>query len=196
MTEPTQHVLEAIVLGGSTGSIDALSQILPALPPDYPLPIAVAVHVPPREPSVLAAVLRGMVAVSVREADDKDPFGPGIHIAPPDYHLLVESKRSFALSADGAVHFSRPSIDVLFETAADAFGPAVAGVLLSGASEDGARGLLCIRRAGGATIVQSPESASARTMPEAAIRLEAAERVLAPADIGRFLASLAQEATR
>lgn len=197
MTEPTQHALEAIVLGGSTGSIDALSQILPALAADYPIPIAVTLHVPPREPSVLVAVLAGMTAVAVREAGDKDSFaGPGVHVAPPDYHLLIESKRSFALSADEPVHFSRPSIDVLFETAADAFGPAVAGVLLSGASEDGARGLLRIRRAGGATVVQSPETASARTMPDAAIRLEAAEHVLSPADIGRFLASLGEEATR
>jgi two-component system, chemotaxis family, protein-glutamate methylesterase/glutaminase len=198
MTEPTQHVLEAIVLGGSTGSIDALARILPALPADYPIPIAVTLHVPPREPSVLAPVLAGMTAVAVHEPLDKDSFAlPGIHVAPPDYHLLIESTRCFALSADDPVHFSRPSIDVLFETAADVFGPAVAGVLLSGASEDGARGLLCIRRAGGTTVVQSPESAAAATMPEAAMRLEAATHVLSPADIGRFLASLAeQEPTR
>lgn len=183
--------IEAIVIGGSAGGLDALSQILPALPPAFALPIALVLHVHPRKPSHLAQVLSARCALPVKEAEDKEPLSAGtLYFAPPNYHLLVEQRRSFSLSVDDPVFFSRPAIDVLFESAADAFGPALAGVLLSGGSEDGARGIAQIQRSGGLTIVQAPGTASVPVMPNAALRLCAVRHVLPLSEIGPFLARL------
>jgi two-component system chemotaxis response regulator CheB len=183
---------EAIVIGGSAGALDALQTILPSLPRAYALPIVVVLHMLPGRPSGLAGVLGASTALPVKEAEDKEPIRAGmVYLASPSYHLLVEKDRCFALSVDEPVHFSRPSIDVLFESAADAFGKGLVGVLLSGANEDGARGLLGIRRAGGFTIVQSPETAASRQMPESALRLEAADRVSNLATIGELLRAIA-----
>lgn len=180
-----------IVIGGSAGAIDALSRIFSALPPTFAIPIAVVVHLPPGRPSAMAEVLGSKCALHVREADDKEPIEPRrVYVAPPGYHLLVEKGGWFSLSVDELVHFSRPSIDVLFESAADALGRGVVGVLLSGASEDGANGLQRIRAVGGTTLVQAPETALVPTMPAAAVRLGAAGQVLPSDEIGTFLAQL------
>lgn len=179
----------AIVIGGSAGALDALAIILPALPADLAVPVVIALHVSPREPSHLAAVLGNKCALPVREADDKEPVEHGVYLAPPDYHLLVERSRCFSLSVDELVHFSRPSIDVLFETAAAAFGPALVAVLLSGANDDGAHGLAAVRAAGGTTVVQDPVSAAVATMPRSALALGCVDHILAPARIGPFLAA-------
>jgi two-component system chemotaxis response regulator CheB len=182
---------EVIVAGGSAGAIDALSAILPVLPRGFPIPLALVLHVAPDRPSRLADALGGMCALTVKEAEDKEPIAPGfVYVAPPNYHLLLERSRHLSLSMDEQVNFSRPAIDVTFESAADACGPALAGILLSGANSDGARGLAAIQRAGGLTIVQSVETAAVRTMPEAAIRLAPPTRLLPPAAIGPFLARL------
>ncbi len=189
-TMPTQS--EAIVIGGSAGALDALQTILPSLPRAFGLPVTVVLHMLPGRPSGLAGVLGASTLLGVKEAEDKEPMHGGtVYLASPGYHLLVEKDRRFALSVDDSVHFSRPSIDVLFESAADAFGERLVGVLLSGANEDGARGLFRIRRAGGFTVVQSPATAAARAMPEAALRLAAAERVSDLAEIGDLLRALA-----
>jgi two-component system, chemotaxis family, protein-glutamate methylesterase/glutaminase len=186
-TQPT----EAIVIGGSAGAIEALNAILPTLPRDFPLPIAVVLHLLPGRPSQLASVLGLHSALPVRETEDKQPFSPGcVYVAPPNYHLLMEKTGSFALSVDPPVLFSRPSIDVFFETAAEAYGPALLGVLLSGANEDGARGLSRISAAGGRIAVQDPSSASSRAMPEAALRFTRPDYVLPLAQMGPFLLSL------
>ena len=182
--------IAAIVVGGSAGALDALAIVLPALPADFAIPVAIALHVSPRDPSHLAEVLSARCALPVREADDKEPVERGVYLAAPDYHLLVEASRRFSLSVDDQVHFSRPSIDVLFESAAEAFGPQLVAVLLSGANDDGARGLACVRRAGGTTVVQSPATAIVATMPESALALGCVEHMLAPAAIGPFLAAL------
>lgn len=182
--------IAAIVVGGSAGALDVLAVVLPALPADFAIPIAIALHVAPRQPSHLAEVLGAKCALPVREADDKEPIECGVYLAAPDYHLLVESSRSFSLSVDEQVHFSRPSIDVLFETAADVYGPALVAVLLSGANDDGARGLAHVRDAGGVTVVQSPTTAAVSVMPEAAVALDCVDHVLSPAAIGPFLAAL------
>ena len=161
---------EAVVIGASAGAVDALSAILPALPAGYPLPVVVVVHVPPDKKSVMAELFRNKCRVDVREAEDKEPLAPGtVYFAPPDYHLLVEPDRRLSLSSEEPVHYSRPAIDVLFETAADAFGPAAVGVLLTGASADGARGLRAICAVGGAAVVQHPDEAAVPTMPRAGI---------------------------
>jgi two-component system chemotaxis response regulator CheB len=162
--------LEAIVIGASAGAVDTLSVLLPGLPADYPLPLLVVVHLPADKPTILPELLRAKCRIAVREAEDKEPVVPAtVYFAPPDYHLLVEADRTLALSSDEPVLYSRPSIDVLFESAADAYGPHVLGVVLSGANSDGALGLKAIMDAGGRGAVQDPQSASAAAMPQAAL---------------------------
>lgn len=159
----------AIVLGASAGAVEALLALLPRLPATCP-PILAAVHVPPDRPNMLVSLLEPRCGVRIKEAEDKEQTLPGrVYFAPPDYHLLVEHGGALALSSDEAVHYSRPSIDVLFESAADAWGPALAGVILTGANEDGAQGLASVARAGGRTLVQDPASALAPAMPLAAL---------------------------
>jgi two-component system chemotaxis response regulator CheB len=175
----TAAPVEAIVVGASAGAVEALSRLLPALPADYPLPLLIVVHIPPDRDNALVALLRQRSRLAVVEAEDKAPIAPGTaYFAPADYHLLVETDRTLALSADDLVLFSRPSIDVLFESAAQAYGPALVGVVLTGANEDGARGLAAIAEAGGLALVQDPDEASARTMPDAALAACATARRL------------------
>lgn len=160
---------KAIVIGASAGAVQALSQILPRLPASYPLPVIVVVHVP-AAPSGLVTLFRSKCDVSVREPEDKEPILPGaVYFAPPGYHLLVEHDGSFALSTDEPVLFSRPSIDILFESAADSYRNALVGVILTGANEDGAAGVAAIGEAGGTVLVQDPDSAFATAMPSAAL---------------------------
>lgn len=192
MNTEMSHPLAAIVIGGSAGALDALSVILPELPADFHLPVVVALHLLPGRPSGLAAVLGYRCALRVKEAEDKEPILPGtLYLVSPNYHLLVERQGCFSLSADELVNFSRPSIDVLFESAADAYGSGLAAVLLSGANDDGARGLARIRAAGGVAIVQTPETAVASTMPSAALLCGAAGEVLPLEAIGPRLVVLA-----
>lgn len=184
--------LHAVVVGGSAGALEVLQASLSLLPSSYPLPIAIVVHLLANRPSGLAQVLGERCALSVREADDKEQFRAGaVYLASPNYHLLVEKDRHFALSDDELVNFSRPSVDVLFESAADAFGPELLGVLLSGANNDGALGLFRIHQAGGTTVVQSPDTAAAREMPTAALGLFRPDFVAKTADLGPLLLELA-----
>lgn len=181
------HPPEAIVVGASAGALEALSEILPPLPHDFPIPIAIVVHLPPERNSVLADLLRVKCHLDVREAEDKEPFEPGrVYLAPPDYHLLVEADRWLSLSNEEPVLFSRPSIDVLFESAADAFGPALIGVVLSGANDDGSRGLRAIVDAGGQAVVQRPDQSHADAMPRAALAACPHARVLGLPEIADF----------
>jgi two-component system chemotaxis response regulator CheB len=161
---------ELIVIGTSWGGLAALGRLLDHLPDAVDLPIVIAQH---RGPGTLEGAfessLQRRVARPVREVEDKDPIERGhVYLAPPDYHLLVE-EGSFALSVDERVSHARPSIDVLFESAADAYGAGVIGVILTGANDDGAKGLMRIMERGGVAIVQDPASAEAREMPDAAI---------------------------
>lgn len=183
----------AVVIGASAGAIQALLHILPALPSSFALPVFVVVHVPPGRQSELAGLFAGKCRLPVREAEDKEPVAPGtIYFAPPDYHLLVEAEGTLALSADEPVFFSRPSIDVLFESAADAYGARIVGVILTGANEDGAQGLAAIAAAGGMALVQDPATAYARTMPDAALVACPDARRLPIADIVAMLLKLGQ----
>jgi two-component system, chemotaxis family, protein-glutamate methylesterase/glutaminase len=160
----------AIVIGASAGALEALSAILPGLPADFDRPILIVVHVPPDKKSVLVDLFRQKCLMRVCEAEDKQPIVKGnIYFAPPDYHLLVERDGTLSLSSDEPVRYSRPSIDVLFESAADAYGSGLIGVILTGANEDGAKGLGAVVDAGGAAIVQRPDEAFAPAMPQAAL---------------------------
>lgn len=160
----------AAVIGASVGAIEALSVLLPALPEDYALPVLVVVHVPPGKGSALAELFATRCRIPVKEAEDKEPIRGGtVYFAPGDYHLLVEPDFTLSLSSEEPVLYSRPAIDVLFQSAADAYGNELIGVVLTGGSADGAEGLKAIRDAGGLTLVQAPETAQGNTMPLAAL---------------------------
>jgi two-component system chemotaxis response regulator CheB len=181
-----------VVLGASAGAVEALGQILPALPADFPWPVLSVVHLPSRTPSLLVSLYAPRCAMRVCEAEDKMPLLPGtVYFAPPDYHLLIEGEDALALSIDAPVQFSRPSIDVLFHCTAQTFGSRSIGILLSGANDDGALGLAAIAAAGGLVLVQEPSSASVRTMPEAALRLVPGAPALTPVEIAAALRQLA-----
>ncbi len=189
----TRGKSEAVVIGASAGALEALSAILPALPAQFRLPVLIVVHVPADRRSILAKLFREKCSICVEEAEDKAPIRPGtVYFAPPDYHLLVEADRTISLSSDEPVLYSRPSVDVLFESAADAYGPALTGVVLTGASQDGARGLRAVIEAGGEAIVQQPQGAYASSMPEAALAKSPQARVLTLAEIARCLQAIGE----
>lgn len=186
------RTVEAVVIGASAGGVNALLQMLPALPRGYRLPIVVVLHVSGR-PNQLVDVFQQRVVVPVREAGDKEDLVPGtLYFAPAGYHLLLEKDRSFSLSCDAPLHFARPAIDITMESAADAFGASLVGVLLTGANEDGAAGMATIGRAGGLTVVQDPEEANVGVMPAEAIRARQPDLVLPLEQITQLLLMLAR----
>ncbi len=175
--------VRAIVIGGSAGGIEALRVLLPTLPPALSVPVLIVLHIGPQTKGVWASVFP-TCPLPIQEAEDKEPALPGrVYVAPADYHLLVDGTGLLSLSLDEQVNLSRPSIDVLFESAAWAYGSGVLGIVLSGANSDGAKGLSSIHRAGGICWVQAPETAAAVSMPRAAIRAVPDARVL---DVGRM----------
>lgn len=177
-----------VVMGASAGAIQALSRILPGLPAGFPLPILVVVHVPADRSNFLAPLFQAKCALVVREADDKEPAKAGcVYFAPPDYHLLIEAEGTLSLSSEEPVQHSRPSIDVLFESAADAFGPETIGVVLTGGNADGADGLRAIVAAGGTALIEDPASAYTDAMPLAAIKACPSASILSLDAITQFL---------
>ena len=180
------------VVGGSWGGLDALGRLLAAVDPACTLAIAVALHRAVNSPDgALVSYLQARCPLPVVEAEDKDAIEGGrVYVAPADYHLLVEPGR-FSLSIDAPVRHSRPSIDVLFETAADAYGEQAAAVVLSGANDDGARGVRAVKRRGGHVVVQEPSTAVREAMPRAAIATGSVDEVLGPEEIATALARLA-----
>ena len=189
--------VELVAIGASWGGLHAIETVLGALPPDYGAAVVIAQH---RQndgnDGVLEHLLDAHCALAVTEAEDKQAVAPGaVVVAPADYHLLVEHG-SLALSVDAPLHFSRPSIDVLLGSAADAYGDRSAGVILTGANADGAVGLAKIAARGGATIVQDPATAERREMPDAALWATPEARVLPLAQIGPALVELAASSTR
>lgn len=186
------HRIDAVVIGASAGGVEVLSVLLPALPDTLRAPVFVVVHQPPDRRSVLTEIFRRKCVLPVREAEDKEPVEPGtVYFAPPNYHLLIDRGPSLALSIDELVQFSRPSIDVLFQSAAEVYGRRLLGVILTGWNEDGASGLLSVRHARGVTVVQDPATAEAPVMPQAACRRCEPDFVLAPPAIAELLRSLA-----
>jgi len=185
------RAFEAVVIGASAGGIAALLEILPGLPATAPLPIVVVVHMMPGRASQLAEVFAQRMAMAVQEAQDKQPVAAGtLYFAPSGYHLSVESERCFSLSCEPPHHFSRPAIDFIMASAADVYGSALAGILLTGANHDGAAGLAAIGEAGGLTVVQDPAEAQVDVMPRAAIRLRAPDLILPLLEIRTLLALL------
>jgi len=182
---------ELICVGASWGGLQAIGQVLSDLPDDLDPPIVVAQH---RHPQSVEGALAELLALQttrpVGDIEDKLPIEPrSVYVAPPDYHVLVE-RGSFALSLEDRVQFARPSIDVLFESAADAYRERLVGVILTGANEDGAAGLRRIKQRGGVAVIQDPAQAVRRSMPDAAIAATVADAVLPVEEIGKFLYGL------
>lgn len=185
---------KAIVIGGSAGSIEVLGVLLAALPASLRAAVLVVLHLPREQPSLLCKIFQRRCALPLREAQDKEPIESGtLYFAPPDYHMLVDIGPALALSVDPPVHYSRPSIDVLFESAADAYRHQLIGIVLSGANQDGARGLAAVHAHGGLCLVQEPASAAMRTMPEAAQQRTAASQALDPQGLAALLTSMHQK---
>ena len=185
-----------LLLGASAGGVDALLQILPSLPADLPMPVVVVLHLPAQYPSLLAEIFAPKCKLQVCEAEDKAPLLPGtIYFAPPDYHTLIDfeevSRPQISLSIDPPIFFSRPSIDLLFKSAAWTYAPRSIGVLLSGSNEDGAEGLASLCHQGGIALVQDPREAAFREMPEAAIARCPQASVLSLSEIALTLRTFA-----
>jgi two-component system, chemotaxis family, protein-glutamate methylesterase/glutaminase len=190
-TDAIKERIEAIVIGGSAGAVEALAILLPALPRRLQAAVFIVLHLPREQPSLLVEIFRGKCSLPVKEAEDKEPVQAGIvYFAPPDYHLLLDRGPQLSLSVDEPVHFSRPSVDVLFESAADLYGARLMGIILSGANADGAAGLAAVHGAGGLTIVQEPGSTPVPVMALSALERSPADFVLSLEQIAALLRTL------
>ena len=179
---------QLIIIGGSSGSLDALLTILPMLKQDFCIPLVIVLHRNLHADNSLADLLASRTTLKVKEADEKDMMERGwLYIAPPDYHLLIEDDGSLSLDCSEKIHYSRPSIDVSFISAAAAYKNRLIGILLSGANADGATGLKTIYQCGGKTIVQNPRDAIVGYMPEQAIDICDRHLILNAADIAAML---------
>lgn len=187
----TGGALEAVAIGASAGGVEAVGTLLESLPPGFPLALLVVIHIPAGNDGLLASVLARRCALPTREATDKEPVSGGnVYLAPPGYHLLVEPDKTLSLSVDEPVNFSRPSIDILFESAALAYRGALLGIVLTGANADGADGLVAIRACGGRAWVQSPDTAASSEMPASALKRAGADGVFGLDEMKIHLAEL------
>jgi two-component system, chemotaxis family, protein-glutamate methylesterase/glutaminase len=186
---------DAVVIGASAGGVEAICALLLRVRVETRAALFIVLHLPRDRPSLLERVFQERCALPVREAQDKEPVAPGtVYVAPPDYHLLLDEGPRIALSTDEPVNFSRPAIDVLFESAADLYRERLLGIVLTGGNSDGAAGLAAVAAAGGSIVVQHPDSALVSLMPAAALQRNPASRVLSLEGIGRLLASLGETA--
>ncbi|KJU86823.1 protein-glutamate methylesterase CheB [Candidatus Magnetobacterium bavaricum] len=183
---------EAVVIGASAGGTSALREILPSLPEGFSLPVVVVQHLHPSSRDDMPALYKNQCRLRVKQADEKEAVAGGcVYFAPANYHLLIEDDRTFSLSVDAPVNFSRPSIDVLFESAADVYGAGLIGVVLTGANNDGSAGLRKIKAAGATVIVQDPDTAECSSMPAAAIAATTVDYILDIKDIANVIIRLA-----
>jgi len=179
---------EAVVIGVSAGGMKALEILFSRLKRNCNLAFIVVQHVSPGSDDYFARYLNNNSKLTVKQADEKEIIQKGhVYIAPPDYHLLIEEDRTFSLTVDKKVNYARPSIDLLFETAAFAYGSSLIGIILTGANKDGSQGLKKIKKAGGLTIVQDPKTAEASMMPQEAINAVKVEHILFIEEIAIFL---------
>jgi two-component system chemotaxis response regulator CheB len=179
---------KAVVLGVSAGGFHALSAVLPYLDRELPVPVFIVQHLSPLADTYLVEHLQEICQVEVKPAEDKETPRPAvIYLAPPDYHLLIEADYSLALSLEDRVNYSRPSIDVLFESAAEVYFDTLIGVIMTGANTDGSKGLVKIKRCGGLTVVQAPETAEVDIMPRSAIESVEVDYIVPLDKLGVFL---------
>lgn len=182
---------QAIVIGASAGGLYALSSLLKQLPADYPIPVVVVQHRSKDQRDLLEDVLQSKCKIKIKQADEKEKIKGGtVYIAPPDYHLLVENDMTFSLSYDELVLYSRPSINVLFESAAIIYQDKLVGIILTGANNDGASGISMIKKYGGLTIAQAPAEAQFPSMPTASIETKNVTYILTLLEIRNFLLNI------
>jgi len=192
MPRAIESKVSAVVIGVSSGGLQALETLLGRLPGDFPLPLLIVQHLAPESDDGLASLLDERCALRVKEAEDGECLCPGTaYLAPPNYHLLVEKPRILSLSVDSPVSYARPSVDVLFESAADAFGAQLIGVVLTGANSDGSWGLRRIKERGGLAVVQDPKDAEAPQMPLSALAATSVDHVVPLHDMAALLQRLA-----
>ena len=181
----------AIVIGASAGGLTTLQKILAPLPADFHFPILIVQHRRPSQDDLMAFALNESCQLHVKEADQLESICAGtVYLAPANYHLLVESDKTLSLSVDDKVAYSRPSIDVLFESAATVYRSALIGIILTGANHDGTIGMQKIKEHGGFTIAQDPTSAEVSTMPNAAIQNNVVDKVMSLPEITHCLTQL------
>ncbi len=179
---------DAVVMGVSAGGLKALTILFKELKDNFALPVLLVQHLHASSDDYLVRHLAAVSKMVIKEADEKETIERGnVYIAPPNYHLLVEEDRTLSLTTDERVNFCRPSIDVLFETAVETFGQKLVGVILTGANDDGAKGMWLIHKAGGVTIIQDPKTAEVETMPGAVLRYFRPDYILSLVEIARFL---------
>lgn len=179
---------KAVVIGVSLGGLKALQVLLPALPADFSMPVVIVQHIDERSSNEWIHIIGQHCLLNLKEADEKEDINPGtVYFAPANYHLLIERDKTFSLSTAEKVNFARPSIDVLFECAADAYGEALIGIILTGLNMDGARGLQYIKQSGGMAIIQDPSEAQAAEMPQNALDLTPVDHILKLREIAPFL---------
>lgn len=180
-----------LIIGGSAGSLDIILKLLPDLRLDLAFPIIVVLHRQKSSDSVLTNIFASKTTLTVKEAEEKDIIAPGcIYIAPADYHLLIEKDYTLSLDFSEKVNFSRPSIDVTFQTAAEAYQSELAGLLLSGASGDGTEGLRAVKEYGGTVWVQNPLTAQVAYMPEQAIARVEVDRIIDADELAHYINTL------
>jgi len=186
--------IEAVVIGVSAGGLQALSVLVPALSDDFSVPVIIVQHLSQDSENYLVTHLNERSSLRVMEVEDKLVLQSGhVYVAPAGYHLFIEPDKSFALSTEERINYSRPSIDVCFESAARVYFEGLVGVLLTGANADGTRGLELIKKMGGMAIVQDPATAEADAMPRSAIKHVAVDYVLNLQDIAKLLNTLARK---
>lgn len=188
---------KCISIGVSAGGMEALSIIIPGLPAPFPIPVVVIQHISPHSDNYMTRYLDNISAIKVKEVDEKERIIPGVvYTAPPNYHVLLEEDETFSLSVEGRINFARPSIDVFFQSAADVYGPHLVGIVLTGANNDGSQGLKMIKKRGGLTIVQDPDTAEVDGMPRAAIATTKIDHILTLEQISPFLIQLGSQKTK
>jgi len=181
----------AVVVGSSAGGLNALRILLSNIDKDFSMPVIIVQHISPDSENYLIHILNDLKRLKVKEADEKEkPRAGYAYVAPPNYHLLIESDQSFTFTVDERVNYARPSIDVLFQTAAEVYREHLIGIILTGANSDGSLGLKRIKELGGMAIVQDPATAEADSMPKAAIQACAVDHVLGIEEISAFLNTL------
>ena len=182
---------KTIVIGGSAGSLEVLFRLLPKLRPDLKIAVIIVLHRRNSGDSSLSELLSTKSSIPTQEVEDKDPILPGnIYLAPSDYHLLAEKNFTFSLDYSEKINFSRPSLDVTFESAADVYGSSLIGIILSGANEDGTKGLLTIKNNGGIIVAQEPRTAQMPLMPQYAIDHAAIDYILGIDEMADFINGL------
>ncbi|UCH98584.1 MAG: chemotaxis protein CheB [Candidatus Aminicenantes bacterium] len=189
---PMNLKYKCIAIGVSAGGMDALAVIIPGFPANLPIPVVVIQHISPHSDNYVTRYLDNISLIKVKELDEKEKIRPGVvYTAPPNYHVLVEDDETFSLSVEPRINFARPSIDVFFESAADVYESHLVGVILTGANNDGSKGLKMIKERGGLAIVQDPNTAEVDGMPRAAIETTKVDHILPLEEIGPFLVKLA-----